>query len=278
LTFLPRIPKLTLSGCVQKPSKHLLNLGCGDRFHHAWLNIDLVRSGPGVIVHDLTQGIPLPDASCAAAYHSHVLEHIRRSEVNRFLSECHRVLEPGGIIRVAVPDLEQICRLYLEKLELALRGDKAAAADYDWIVLELYEQAVRERGHSEMWAVKQNQALVNREFIEGRIGLLSVPPTASRFQVAVWNAGRALLDRLEWLKPVRALRIGYFRLRGINHQWMYDRYSLGNLLEGAGFESPIQQTATSSLIPNWREYQLDADPDGKAHKPDSLFMEAIKPR
>ena len=101
------------------------NLGCGSQICPDWINIDLVRTGPGVVAHDLSTGIPLPDASCEVVYHSHVLEHLRRPDARFFMRECFRVLKPGGILRVAVPDLEQICRQYL----LALDRERLATHD-----------------------------------------------------------------------------------------------------------------------------------------------------
>jgi hypothetical protein len=58
---------------------------------------------------------------------------------------------------------------------------------------------------------------------------------------------------------------------------MYDRYSLGRLLVEAGFSSPVVTAANSSKIPDWLEHQFLDIEDGKARKPDSLFMEAVKP-
>src|SRR4051812_23878919 len=46
------------------------NLGCGERYHAEWTNIDITTPGPGVIQHDLSRGIPLPDASCEVVYHA----------------------------------------------------------------------------------------------------------------------------------------------------------------------------------------------------------------
>lgn len=112
-------------------NKIYLNLGCGSRYHPEWLNIDLHAVARGVISHDLSRGVPLRDDSCDVVYHSHLLEHLRRSDALFLLRECYRVLKPGGILRVAVPDLEQICLLYLEKLRLASGGDPSAAHDYD---------------------------------------------------------------------------------------------------------------------------------------------------
>ncbi len=98
-----------------------LNLGCGNRYHPDWINIDIAPSTPGAIAHDLSRGIPLPDTRCDVVYHSHILEHMRRADALPFMEECYRVLRPGGVLRVAVPDLERICRVYREKLEAALK-------------------------------------------------------------------------------------------------------------------------------------------------------------
>ena len=256
-------------------TRKFVNLGCGERFHPDWINFDLVSNSPLVHRQDLSRGIPLSNASCDVVYHSHVLEHIRREDVPFFMSECGRVLRIGGVIRIAVPDLERICRLYLEKLEGALRGDRASACDYEWLMLELYDQTVREHWKSPMWDYL-NVNSPNREFIEARIGKLPSPggPIQSN---PIRNVALGLLERLSWFKPVRAWRIGRFRLSGVNHQWMYDRFSLARLLTEIGFIKPTQQSATSSLIPEWTSFNLDHDQEGKPHKPDSLYMEAVKP-
>ena len=56
----------------------------------------------------------LSDNSCAEIYASHVLEHLGyNGELQQTLSEFHRVLKPGGRLRVAVPDLELLCKLFV---------------------------------------------------------------------------------------------------------------------------------------------------------------------
>ena len=72
------------------------------------------------------------------------------------------------------------------------------------------------------------------------------------------------------------LEAGRFRNGGEIHQWMYDEYSLGTLLKGAGFENIQRKSAYESQIPHWEEHMaLDVE-DGKVRKPDSLFLEATK--
>jgi predicted SAM-dependent methyltransferase len=56
---------------------------------------------------DATKRIPVPNASVQVVYSSHVFEHLDPLEAKRFLAETRRVLEPGGIIRLVVPDFAQ---------------------------------------------------------------------------------------------------------------------------------------------------------------------------
>lgn len=127
--------------------KALINLGCGIRMHPAWNNLDfsiyarlrhamwqaliLRQVGlisqerfnlfsyiePDIIVWNLRRGIPFPNQTFDVVYHCHLLEHIDRANALSFLAECYRVLRPGGIIRVVVPDLEKWAHEYSYSLE-----------------------------------------------------------------------------------------------------------------------------------------------------------------
>ncbi len=273
-----------------------LNLGCGRRFHSGWVNIDLSSPGPEVVQHDLRQGIPFPDQSCDAIYHSHLLEHIPQEEVLAFLKECQRVLKSRGVLRVVVPDLETICRLYLEKLHGALAGDPMAAADCEWMRIELLDQMARDTSGGRMGRELQRTDLPNRVFVLQRIGGAGAggceaAPPAPRVSAAppIPGSQRGWMVRLgHWLRRAsvrlalnqtqrQALLIGSFRNSGEVHRWMYDRYSLARLLEDAGFVSPQTRRADESMILGWLTFHLDSDEVGKPIKPDSLFMEAVKP-
>ncbi len=63
---------------------------------------------------DAVRGLPLPDDSVRALYSSHMLEHFGQRRAGLFLEEAKRVLAPGGIIRLAVPDLARLVGRYLE--------------------------------------------------------------------------------------------------------------------------------------------------------------------
>jgi predicted SAM-dependent methyltransferase len=282
-----------------------INLGCGSRYHPDWINIDIAQTGPKVVAHDLSKGIPFPDNSCDVIYHSHLLEHLRRPHAFRFMHDCFRVLKPGGILRVVVPDLEQICRVYLDKLAAALRNDPLSGHDYQWILLEMFDQTVRERSGGEMLTYLSQVPLPNEAFVYERIGeegrnivnLLAQqrqapsrdPETAQdssrdgfnepgrRLRFLPATMRRRLRDWLLGPDLLQAMEIGRFRLAGEVHQWMYDRHSLAELMRSVGLQNSIQQEATVSQIPQWASFNLDTLSDGTVVKPDSLFMEATRP-
>lgn len=89
-----------------------LHLGCGKRdFGVGWTHIDCGLF-PHVHSHNITQ-LSFDDESVDLVYASHVLEYFDREEVLLVLREWHRVLKSGGIIRLAVPDFEAMCKLYI---------------------------------------------------------------------------------------------------------------------------------------------------------------------
>ncbi len=95
-----------------------------------------------IMVHDLSKGIPFPNESVSAVYHSHMLEHLDRNLVPGFAREVLRVLRPGGVHRIVVPDLEHLCRDYIKHLEIC-GADDSARTVHDQKVANILEQCVR---------------------------------------------------------------------------------------------------------------------------------------
>lgn len=266
----------------------LINVGCGKQAHPEWCNLDLTACAPGVVEHDLRKGLPFADSSCDAVYHSHVLEHLRPDEASRLLAECFRVLTAGGILRVVVPDLEGIARQYLTSLDAAA-ANAAAAADHEWMTVELLDQLVRTRSGGRMRHYIDNPHLPNRPFIQGRIGgELEGWADGNGPKVTIGGRLQRAVGKLRRGAALAAARLAFgrqgyqalkevlFRRSGEVHQWMYDRVSLQRLLEAHGFVEVRRCSATDSRIPNFATYELDAV-GGKVRKPDSLFMEATRP-
>jgi predicted SAM-dependent methyltransferase len=96
---------------LQRAGKKL-NLGCGPNPKPGWINIDLFDSRADLQL-DLRENWPFADASISHIYSEHVFEHFEFfEEVPHFLSEARRLLVPGGLFSVGVPDTEWPLRAY----------------------------------------------------------------------------------------------------------------------------------------------------------------------
>ena len=98
-----------------------INLGCGSHPLPGWTNID---GGDGqwfdapqdaaVIPLDVFDALAaIPDASCDFVYSEHFYEHFTLDDGFRMACEWARILKPGGVVRLATPDLAQEARIYL---------------------------------------------------------------------------------------------------------------------------------------------------------------------
>lgn len=171
----------------------VLNLGCGTKTsaHPDVINIDwtvqlrirrnpfLKRIAPfiltkerynrfnalpnNVLVHNLAKGIPFGNNSADLIYHSHLLEHLDRPIAEKFLLEVKRVLKPGGIHRIAVPDLEMACRDYMAHIALCEKNENEIGR-HDHYIEPIIEQSVRR----EAYATEHLPPL--RRIIESRLG------------------------------------------------------------------------------------------------------------
>lgn len=275
--------------------RQLLNIGCGATFHPDWVNLDRVSSSPHIQAYDIRKGLPYPDQSFQVCYHSHVLEHLSPEGAQQLLAECWRVLQPHGILRVVVPDLEAIAITYLQLLQAVTSGDAEAEANYDWMMLELYDQVARQESGGAMLRYLQRPHLPNQAFIRARIGQEAeslwqphpaAPPSlwaklTAQTPHSVLTKVRARLAKMilrliAGRDAVQSLEMGQFRDSGEVHQWMYDRFSLGRLLNVTGFVEVRVCGAATSQIEGFGDFGLDVL-DGQVRKPDSLFMEARKP-
>jgi predicted SAM-dependent methyltransferase len=85
-----------------------LHVGCGRARMEGWLNID-IQPLPGVdVVADVTKGLDVAEGAAEAVYAEHFLEHLPMEDVLGFLAEVHRVLAPGGWVRLSTPNLEWV--------------------------------------------------------------------------------------------------------------------------------------------------------------------------
>lgn len=90
----------------------LANIGCGPRPIPGWENLDLVVM-PGITCWDCRRGMPFEDSSVSVIFSEHMYEHLDRPHASaKFLAECLRCMEPGGLLRLVVPDAEMYLDAY----------------------------------------------------------------------------------------------------------------------------------------------------------------------
>jgi SAM-dependent methyltransferase len=89
-----------------------LQWGCGSWTPEGWINSD-IKEGPGIdIACDIRQGLPLDTDSIDYAVSIHALPEIHFNDQVTVLTELRRVLKPGGVLRLALPDLLKGVRAY----------------------------------------------------------------------------------------------------------------------------------------------------------------------
>lgn len=109
-----------------------LHLGCGSKILEGFINVD-ARPFDSVITDDVTTLSLFKSGSTDLIYACHVLEHICRHEINNVLKRWFEILKPGGTLRVAVPDFDQVVHLYKNNVPIEdLIGFLYGGQDYDF--------------------------------------------------------------------------------------------------------------------------------------------------
>lgn len=134
---------------TDKRQRILINLGCGQTRPKGWVNTDsslnswiqnlplFDKIGDKLLSSvsydskanymDLRNHWKFANNSVDVVYGSHVFEHLDSVTGKLFLNEAYRVLKPGGIIRLVVPDLHQLTQIYLDRSK---SGDVSATSDF----------------------------------------------------------------------------------------------------------------------------------------------------
>ena len=91
-----------------------INVGCGPHPLQGWVNVDIIKASE-ILCWDCRRSLPFEDESAAFIFAEHFFEHLERPrQTGIFLRECLRCLQPGGIVRLVVPDAGMYLRLYCE--------------------------------------------------------------------------------------------------------------------------------------------------------------------
>ena len=113
---------------ISGEDRHLrLHIGSGGHALEGWVNIDVA---PAPLAMNIKWGLPFVDGAADYAFVCHVLEHLfYPAEALSVLKDVHRVLAPGGVLRVVVPDIEKCLRAYVEEDQAFFKGRQGT---WDW--------------------------------------------------------------------------------------------------------------------------------------------------
>jgi hypothetical protein len=226
----------------QRPREHvragplIINLGCGVKTSDLCINVDwsiyitlkqnqwLLRLAAPLIgqdrverinamrgttiSHNLKKGIPFPNNSADAVYHSHLMEHIDREAVTGFQKEIFRVLKPGGIQRLCIPNLEQLISDYSNSL-VADDLTREASLRHDISVAGILEQSVRRtsagaKGRTGFRIWLENLLLGDarargetHQWMWDRVNIRAVLMDAGFTDVSIWSCGASDIEGWE---------------------------------------------------------------------------------
>jgi len=105
-----------------------LNWGCGAHTAEGWINSDIKGEGNVDLVADIRKGLPLGTGSIEYAVSIHALPEFGYAELDGVLKELLRVLKPGGVLRLALPDLQNGIDAYMRGDSEYFQVDPEAAS------------------------------------------------------------------------------------------------------------------------------------------------------
>jgi len=116
---------------LQSHALRKLQIGSGPHALPGWLNTDYEPVNDEFAFLDATRRFPLEDQTFDRVFNEHIIEHLSYGDGTFMLRECHRVLKPGGRIRIATPNLKKFVDLYTpDKTELQRRYMQTAIEQF----------------------------------------------------------------------------------------------------------------------------------------------------
>ena len=251
-----------------------------------------------VLQVNLPEKLPVNEGSAKLVYSSHFLEHIPKPQVMHFLAVCLRVLKPGGVLRLVLPDLEEMARIYM-RFRGAGEHKKA-----DFLVVEMVDQCVRRESGGELGNLyrhlrgTEDSASRNEliDFVRVRTGEQLTPLEVSSRQHgegggAANRSARRFTQRLSrglqqaWVRLVLLCLPGAFRAQNVSlagvgerHHWLWDFHQLQSVLEEVGFTGVSRWSANTGSVADFPFYTLDLNAEGRPRKGmESMYVEAFKP-
>jgi predicted SAM-dependent methyltransferase len=140
-----------------------IQFGAGSLNIEGWLNLEQADA-------DITKPLPFADGDVDAVFAEMVCEHVTPREAWSFLDECHRILKPGGLIRIVIPDFVRCWRLKDPEWLKVNQG----VTQNDGSLKQQMKSILFCHGHQGLWTAELLQAVMES------IGFS---------QVLIWEAG-----------------------------------------------------------------------------------------
>lgn len=154
----------------ENPGKKQLNLGSGPRgiVGQGWFNVDGFKDQNVLYLCDFNRPLPFEANVFDFIFTEHVLEHFDFSHGQKLLAECHRILKPGGILRVIVPDGEKILKSYFDNPAFIIRykecsSNQAMEAVNAWFYQRYEHQTIYDSAYLSYALLQANFTTAQKE-------------------------------------------------------------------------------------------------------------------
>lgn len=138
-----------------------INLGSGHWKFDGWVNVDIDAESQPDVLADLSAGLPFQDGVADFMHTEDFIDQLELEGARAFLRECHRILKPGGVIRVLTPDVHQLCRMYINEPEAlkTLWRDHVGVPLQFGTAAEIVNVGMRFAGHTFLYDLETFSAL-----------------------------------------------------------------------------------------------------------------------
>lgn len=128
-----------------------LHIGCGTNYLYGWYNVDSNKTYKVDLMWDVRKSLPLQRESFEFIYNEHFIEHLTVAEAVSVFTNCFLLLKPGGILRLATPDITDIVRYYQTDTWKDLPIMKTAGLAWVKTKCEYINVALRSWGHQYLY-------------------------------------------------------------------------------------------------------------------------------
>ena len=261
-----------------------LNIACGSNYikQPDWVNLDYKRAD-GVKKYNLLKKLPFQDSSFDAVYCSHFVEHIPLRKIDSFLQECMRVIKPGGVLRIVMPDYFFLCKEFIKNFE---NQDFEKA---NFIKILTLDQCVRTNrgGYLKKYLldVHNNDDQDLKEYILEIIGedFEAMNNSMTLFEQLNFSNFFKLLEIL-WIYLISSFLPSAFKNQNVSftsvgekHTWLYEEESFKRKLIENNFKEVLFPSFDESYLGNLF-HELDVHPTNKKPRKGihQFFIEAKK--